>query len=151
RQFHSVIDARYVGQNHEVAVAGDDLARDGLAAFLERFATAHAREYGYAIPGRAVEIVNCRLQARGQVPRPPLNRAASRHEQPPEIGRRRVHFGPHGWLDTPVLARARLAPGAEREGPAIINEMSSTTVVPPGDAFRIDEIGNILIEIRHEA
>jgi N-methylhydantoinase A len=151
RRFHGVIDARYVGQNHEVAVARDDIAGEGLDAFLERFADAHAREYGYAIPGRAVEIVNCRLQARGHVSRPPLNRVEPGGESDPAIGRRRVYFGRQGWIDTPILARERLYPGREREGPAIINEMSSTTVVPPGDAFHIDDIGNIVIEVRHEA
>jgi N-methylhydantoinase A len=151
RRFRTLVDARYVGQNHEIAVPCDDFSPAGLAPFLERFATVHAREYGYAIPGRDVEIVNCRLQAVGAVPRAPLNRLEGGGAAPAPVGRRKVHFGTDGWVDTPLYLRAHLGAATRLDGPVIIDEMSSTTVVPPGDVLRVDAIGNLVIEVNHAA
>jgi N-methylhydantoinase A len=151
RRYRTLVDARYVGQNHEIAVPCEDFSAAGLDTFLERFGDVHAREYGYAIPGRRVEIVNCRLQAIGSVPRAPLNRFEATRPGPARVGRRQVYFGMHGWVDTEVYAREALAAGTRIDGPAIVDEMSSTTVVPPGDTFRIDPIGNLVIEVRHAA
>ena len=69
RRFERVIEARYKGQNHEVQVrlAGDDVR---FGDFVGAFAEAHRREYGYDIPGRAIEVVNCRLKAIGLIERP---------------------------------------------------------------------------------
>ncbi len=151
RRFRAIVDARYVGQNHEIAVPCDEFGPGGLATFLQRFAEVHGREYGYAIPGRDVEIVNCRLKAIGRVPRAPLDRLAASASVSGPLGSRKVHFGPHGWVDTPLYARDRLPASARIDGPAIVDEMSSTTVVPPGDRLRVDAIGNLVIEVRHAA
>ena len=76
RSFRLFVDARYLGQNHEVVVPMQRVAPDNLETFLANFRDAHIQEYGYAIPERRVEIVNCRLQALGQVPRAPLQAPA---------------------------------------------------------------------------
>lgn len=152
RRFRTRVDARYGGQNHEITVETDDFSEAGLAVFLDRFRDVHTREYGYAIPGRTVEIVNCRLQAIGKVPRAPLSRQRAAAAENPCVGRRPVYFGQdHGWVETDILARERLPLDTPMQGPAIIDEMSSTTVVPPGHPFRIDPIGNIVIEVPHVA
>jgi len=151
RRFRALVDARYVGQNHEIAVPCDDFGPAALPTFLERFADVHVREYGYAIPGRDVEIVNCRLQAVGAVPRAPLNRVGSRSTAAAPLGHRKVYFGADGWLDTPIYLRAALAATTRLDGPAIVDEMSSTTVVPPGDRLHVDAIGNLVIEVSHAA
>ena len=67
------------------------------------------------------------------------------------IGRRKVYFGTHGWVDTPIYARDALAATVRLDGPAIVDEMSSTTLVPPGDVLHVDAIGNLVIEVRHAA
>jgi N-methylhydantoinase A len=62
-------------------------------------------------------------------------------------GRRAVHFGPaHGEHDTPVLSRSALN-GKLRAGPLIVEEYEGTTVVPPNCAARLDDAGNIVIEV----
>ena len=66
---------------------------------------------------------------------------------PAPRARRRVHFGAHGWIDTPVYDRAALPAGPVVPGPAIVEEMSSTIVIRPGDRARVDDIGNIVIEV----
>jgi N-methylhydantoinase A len=152
RRYEQCIDARYQGQNFEVVVAVDALAEHGLARFIEGFAQVHRREYGYDIPGRPVEIVNCRLKAIGRVPKAPLT------ERPPggdlahsQVDQRDVYFGrATGWRPTPVYARERMGAGLCIKGPAVIEEMSATAVLGPGQAAHIDRFGNIVVRVRSE-
>lgn len=58
-----------------------------------------------------------------------------------------VYFRSSGWVDTPVHLRERLLAGNEIAGPALIEEHASTTVVQPGDRLRVDELGNLQIDI----
>ncbi|MDP6705092.1 MAG: hydantoinase/oxoprolinase family protein, partial [Alphaproteobacteria bacterium] len=149
RAFNAVIDARYLGQNHEVRVALDDLSADGLAAFQTGFHEAHALAHGHALKGREVEIVNCRLQALGRVTRA-VPEAPPAQSDPPAtaiVAHREIAFtGQAAPLPTPVYDRARLGAGAQIDGPAVIEEMSATTLVLPGQGARIDGAGNILID-----
>jgi N-methylhydantoinase A len=150
RSFRAHIDARYQGQNFEVQVPLADAAP--LASFLQAFAAAHEREYGYAIPGRPVEIVNCRLQAVGAVPQAPLaGMPVGRGAGLARAGARAVYCGRgHGWVDTPVYARSRLGAGDVVEGPAVIEEMSSTIVLMPHQRAQVDALGNVVIDLRGE-
>ncbi len=136
-----VIDARYQGQNHEVQVRG---ATD-LASFLSGFAAAHTREYGYAVADRPVEVVNCRLKAIGHIDRPDPHAALSTGTALPR-GRRAVCFD-DGWHDTPIYDRPALPAHAHLLGPAVIDEMSATSLVPPGWSARVDGFGNLVLTI----
>jgi len=150
RRFERVIDARYKGQNHEVqvridtAAPGQAISLPGLPGFLAGFAAAHRREYGYDVPDRAVEVVNCRLKAVGHIDRP-STRFAGGSGPPRPKGRRAVLFE-QGWSDTPVYGRPGLAVGATLPGPAVIDEMSATTLIPPGWTMRVDPAGNLILE-----
>ena len=53
----------------------------------------------------------------------------------------------HGWVETPVYDRTRLAAHAQLNGPAVIEEMSSTTVLAPGHVARVDALGNLVIRL----
>lgn len=143
RRFERVVDARYKGQNHEVQVRLPD-GPPALEAFLAGFAEAHRREYGYAIADRAVEVVNCRVKAVGLIERP-HPRFTGGSGTPAPKSRRQVHFDDM-WHDTPVYDRAALAVGAGIAGPAVIDEMSATTVVPAGWTVSVDHAGNLLLE-----
>jgi N-methylhydantoinase A len=137
---------RYVGQSWELMVRVPD-GLDSMAALEAQFRQAHERRYGHASDG-AAEIVNFRLAAIGAVPKPlparwtvagPL--AAARREE------RSVHFG--GVAETvPVYERARL-PGREAvRGPALIEEMGATTVIPPGWAATMGPWGELKLARR---
>ena len=147
RSFRLFVDARYLGQNHEVVVPMQSVAPDNLETFLANFRDAHIQEYGYAIPERRVEIVNCRLQALGQVPRAPLQAPAGGTTLAgAKIDQRDVYFGKtHGFVPTAVYERDALPRDAVLEGPTIIEEMSSTTIVLPGQTAEIDSTGNIIV------
>jgi N-methylhydantoinase A len=147
RSFRLAIDAHYEGQNHELRVALDDLDEGGLPLFLERFRQAHEAGYGYDIPGQAVVIVSCRLQAVGQIPKPPAPAYRGGDTVAAAVsGERPVYYGDEGWLPSKVYRRELLPVGAPVSGPAIITEMSSTTVVLKGQHATIDPFGNIIIQ-----
>lgn len=147
-QFQQIIEARYIGQNFEVGVPIAPNEEIDFATFTERFTKAHASEYGYAIPGRVIEVVNCRLKAVGLVPKPYNAYApdADASLENAHIETRKVCFDAQKpRMDTPVYRRLKLPVEVSLEGPAIIEEMSSTTMIPPETRFRVDSAGNIII------
>jgi N-methylhydantoinase A len=153
RRFDLVVDARYKGQNHEVQVRMDThsasvqadgvIGIGGLDSLADHFAETHRREYGYTAD-RPIEIVNCRVKAVGLIDRPSaVYRGGS--GPPAPKARRPVHFET-GWLDTPIHDRIALAIGAHLGGPAVIEEMSATTLVPPDWRLHVTDDGNLLLE-----
>jgi N-methylhydantoinase A len=147
REFRFYIDGRYRGQTHDIRVLLDAGCFDDPRAVVEAFHRGHRAQHGHDNPGHAIEIVNCRVQAVGLV-------AKDRRSIPstaavaPSWGERQVYFGDEaGWLATPIYRRDTLSTGTELAGPAIIEEMSSTTVVLPGQHASVDMSGNILIRI----
>jgi len=150
RRFRLSIDARYQGQSHDIRVFLDRVGESDRAAFIEAFHKAHLTEYGHDIRELAIEIVNCRVQAIGLVAKAVAKAHASQADRAgARIGVRCVYFGDeHGWIATEVYRREALGVGATVEGPAIIDEMSATTVVTPGQRLHVDAAGNLLIE-RH--
>lgn len=148
QRLSAVIDARYQGQNFEIAVPLDGMQLMPLEAFVAAFSAAHVREYGYDAAGRPVEIVNCRVRATGLVPRAPLAKVEGGASVDGAIKeRRKVYFEGSGWVDTPILRRALLPVDTPVYGPAVIEEMSSTTVVLPGQQARADEYGNLVVNL----
>lgn len=146
RTLQRVIEARYKGQNHEVQVRLPAAGPFTLDDFHNGFAEAHRQEYGYDVAGRAVEVVNARLKAVGRVRRPDTRFAGGDGTMPPPREIRSVHFDT-GWVETPIYDRASLGAGQSLSGPAIIDEMSSTTIVEPGQSVRVDKAGNLIVEI----
>jgi N-methylhydantoinase A len=140
---------RYRGQSYEVSVqVGALRGAPDIAALAERFHEAHRRRYGHMAASEAVEIVNFQVTAVGQIPKPkahemPVARSA---QLPVPSETRTVYFGPTDAIDVPVFRRAALSPGANIDGPAIIEEKTSTTVLYHGQCARIDGYLNLEIE-----
>jgi N-methylhydantoinase A len=135
-------DMRYVGQEYTVNVSiGADI---DLAAVDEAFHEAHRVRYGHSTPGAPVEFVNLRLAAFGRVGAGATSFQAPEDGTDPLLGRRRIVFDAVAH-ESDVLLRDRLHPGERRLGPVVIEEESSTTVVPPEYAVEVDEHGNLVI------
>lgn len=149
RRFNRLLDARYRGQNFEVKVDCNGLGPDDLARLDERFHAAHVQEYGYDIRHRAIQFVSARLQAIGDVPKAPQAEVEGGESlEGARTGTRPVyHNALTGWLDTPVYRRGDLPSGVPIPGPAIINEMSATSLILPGQTARTDRWGNLIVEI----
>ncbi len=146
-RFEHWIDARYRGQTHTVRVR---VARPAnVDAFRQAFEATYQERYGHINSQTPVELLGVRVGAEAEVPRPDLE--SIRNHAPAAgsgtVGRRSVYFpAPHGWLDTPVYQREHLSEGQLIEGPAIIEEFSSTTVMQPGDRATVGRLGEIRIE-----
>jgi N-methylhydantoinase A len=138
-------DMRYVGQNYEleVPIVGD-LAAEGLEPLLARFAARHREAYGFELPGELVEITLLRAIAWRDEPPPALVHLPER-AVPPRT--RPVHLGGAGPEPCAVYERTSLAPGATLSGPAIIEELDSTTLVMPGDRLHVHESGVLCIRL----
>jgi len=148
QRLSAVIDARYEGQNFEIPVPLQGMELMLLEDFISDFSAAHVREYGYDAAGRNVEIVNCRVRAVGLVPRAPMARATGGDNLESAIGqRRKVYFDSTGWIDTPIYRRTLLPTGAPVDGPAVVEEMSSTTIILPGQQAHADEYGNLIVNL----
>lgn len=140
----------YRGQTFELLIPIPDGPLDaaGLLDLQEAFGREHELTYGHrAGKEEPVEIVTLQVVGRGvpEEARVPRSIAAtSRADRPASV--REVYFGPeHGWLTTPVLARADLA--VRRAGPIIVEEYDATCVVPPHSTAVLDTFGNIIISL----
>jgi N-methylhydantoinase A len=149
RRFHQVLDARYRGQNFEVKVPCDGLGADDLAALTARFHAAHVQEYGYAIADRGIEFVSARLQAIGEVakaPQPTITGGRSLREA--EVGARAIYVDrARGWRQATIYRREALPVGVAFAGPAIVNEMSATTIILPDQSAMVDAWGNLIVRL----
>lgn len=148
-RFERTVDLRYVGQSFElsVPVPDGDLDAASLEGMGQRFHERHEQRYGHAYPDEPLELVTIRLRSRGLVDPPAL--AADRTEGTVEgalRGTREVVYGGTAH-ETRVYEGGRLSPGAEFDGPAIVEGAESTTVVPPEQRVRVDEYGNLLVEV----
>lgn len=144
-------DMRYVGQEHAVTVHLPQSlfeARD-RAGIKARFDAVHETRYGYSAPGEKAEIVSLRSATIGLMRKPALEPvgAASDDAQAAFSGKRPVYFAATGMVETPTYDRGRLKAGNRIEGPALIEEHASTTVVEPRDVLTVDAFGNLHIEV----
>jgi N-methylhydantoinase A len=144
RRLTRLADLRYRHQGFELTVPWPE--RDlGVAPLVARFHERHRQLYTYALADAPVEIVTLRVAAAGRVRRftlPSLERRAAARTRPP---RRRVHFAGAGWTACPCVDRERLGAGAVVAGPAIVEQLDTTTVVPPGHRATVDGVGNLVI------
>jgi len=140
-------DMRYHRQGYEIPVTIEpDEARVGLEGLEERFNVLHEQLYGFRMPGTACEIVNLRAIGSGAVPKPelPVGEPGGADASAAVAEEHEIVFKGER-LPTKIYDRAKLAPGHRFDGPAIVTEFDSTTVVLPGYAAEVDVNFNILI------
>ena len=140
---------RYRGQSYEVAVELGSLARpQHIEDLVARFHAAHARRYGHMAQAEAVELVNFQVTAIGMTPRPGLQRFARVADaQANPRAKRRAYFSGMDPHEVPVWRREDLVSGLRLEGPAVVEEKTSTIVIYPGQRAEVDEYLNIEISV----
>jgi N-methylhydantoinase A len=148
-------DIRYAGQSMEVRVVapGGDVNAAFLSQLIDGFNAAHRKTFGYDYAGvQKIELVNLCVSAFGLIERPRLPRLAGGAPPLAPKAIRAVYFG-EGFRNTPVFDRASLSPASRIDGPAVIEEFGSTTVVFPGQYVVVDQHGILVIrtEISQEA
>ncbi|MET0630130.1 MAG: hydantoinase/oxoprolinase family protein [Xanthobacteraceae bacterium] len=143
-------DLRYLHQGYHLTVDGPDgeFTDQHKPAVKSAFDDLHRRTYGASAPEEDAELVTLRLLAEIPVPHlrlAPIARGTGRAADA-RIGQRPLYdLGRGQFADAGVYDRTRLRAGDRLEGPAIVEQYDSTSVVLAGQALAVDEVGNLLI------
>jgi len=147
RRFERAVDVRYARQSYELLIPATRRPVDeaALAEIAEAFHARHLSTYGHDNRGEPVGIVSVRLSAIGAIP------ALTIQDVPAPAGcgavksRRRMWFRETGSADATVFDRARMAAGQRVAGPAVIESLESTILVPPGWEAKMNDDGFVLL------
>jgi N-methylhydantoinase A len=145
------VDARYVGQNYELSITvHSDVPEKEIIGFIRKgFEALHRQMYGYVDEGGVIQIITFRAEASATTPKLKFDKVAARSEplESALIGQREVWFAEaNGFVHCPVYDREKLFPGHEIEGPAVIEQMDTTTVVLDGMTAKVDPYLNLILE-----
>lgn len=141
-----LVSMRYAGQWRSLVVPmgnGEDALERAIDAFHEQ----HEREFAFRNDKTPVELYQLQLKAIGKTPKPNFQPADITDGGPGAPATERPVYFDGEWHNTPVYNRTEIAPGASFNGPAIIDQLDSTTVVPPNTRAEIDEWLNIRIHL----
>jgi N-methylhydantoinase A len=142
-RFSRSLAMRYGGQSHEVPVPAADLA---LAVLERHFEEAFQTAFGYLRRGHYIEVVNVQLACRAPGPElPAAPQAAGSGRELRPLATREILF--EKAVMGPVFSRWELSAGHPVDGPALIVQEDTTTVVPPGWRAVVDIMGNLDIEV----
>lgn len=148
--FTKTVDMRYKGQEHTVKVpypqqTWSDKVKQSLS---DTFHELHETTYSYKLMDNEMEIVNIHLTAFGKVRKNKLKKLSQLEmESDYIIEERNVLYEEEGWLTVNVYDRSKLHAGFQIEGPAIIEEATSSTILYSGQTLVVDEFGNLIITL----
>jgi N-methylhydantoinase A len=147
--FQRFLDLRYEGQEFsiKVPVSEEEVAAGDLETIRKRFDSIHDRSFGHAAPDEPLEMVNIRLSARGIRQKLQMPAVARGARPKPRTFRKVCLENAERFEDCPVYARETLAAGANIEGPALIEEYGSTTVLFASDRATLSDTGEIIIQV----
>ncbi len=148
RAFEYSLDLRYVGQDYTVAVEIGYGTPPEEA--ISGFHTLHERVYGFSAPGEKVEVASVRLVAWGVFPKLVAQPTVPSAPGKPRSHRPVMFDGNVSYVDTPIFDRADLAKGQQIEGPAIVEQLDTTTVVPPGWQSTTDHLGVLTLRSKEQ-
>jgi N-methylhydantoinase A len=153
-RFTRELDLRYTGQGYELRTPLEDLfetrlTAESLAGVRTRFDERHAQIHGHAARERPVELVSYRLRVRVAVPKykpvaevpPPSPRGIESAIK----GRRRIHLPEGDSVHAVLYERDQLEIGAVVGGPAVIEQLDATTLIPPGWSGSVDAYRNLIL------
>jgi N-methylhydantoinase A len=150
-KIEAFLDLRYAGQGYELTVPcpvpplkGDDLKR-----MRERFDAQHEQASGHKAETEPVELVSLRLISYGLVPQAKLSpaQATGRKIDEARTGERKIYFGKeHGTLKCQIYTRGLLEAGHRIAGPAVIEQLDTTTVIHPEQEATVDDYRNLIVK-----
>ena len=151
RQFRQVAECRYVGQGFELRADVPDgaLGKQTAGVIIDNFYNVHKQVYGHAFRDQQTEMVTLRVIATVKVETlrlPRLGKGGRTNPPEAEIYRRRTVFDNGEAADTPRYQRGKLLAGDRIDGPALVIQHNSTTIVPPGYLATVLDFGDMRIE-----
>jgi N-methylhydantoinase A len=148
---HRAVEMRYLGQGHEIAVPLPEgaLDEDSVRALRAEYERRYEAQYGLRIAAVPVEFLACSVTVSAEPPPAPRSACAAGAHRRHSPGVRRV-FDPAAGreVDFAVHARTALAPGTSLDGPALVVEPQTTTVVPQGWRCAVSAAGHLVLERR---
>ena len=144
------VDMMYQGQWRSLSVpVGGRI--ESIGAMVAAFHVLHQREYNFSREDTPVTLFRLNLKAIGTVPKAQFAvhepGGGPARDPPAPQSRRPVYFDADQPVDTPVYWRPDLAAGSSMQGPAVIEQLDATTVVPPGVTFKVDRWLNLVIRV----
>ena len=141
------VDMRYLGQWRALSVpVGSPLT--SLDHAVEMFHAEHEREHNYRRDDAPVEIYRLNVRAVGVTPKPEFTRHELNGSRAQPVTTRQVLFDEQDqWLETPIFQRHSLDAGTTLEGPAIVEQLDTTVLIPPGIRAQVDVWLNIRMHI----
>ena len=145
-EIYRSLEMRYFGQNHEleVHIAFEDFNDITISSCWELFHAAHRERFNFDIPGEIIELISVKVTAVAITERPKLPKLNAAKEIPSPIGSRSITFD-DGGHKTNIYDRAQLKSGHTLDGPAVIEEPASVTVIRPEHKVIVDEYGHLLL------
>ena len=145
-EIYRSLEMRYFGQNHEleVAVEFDSFDEQTILDVWQQFHSVHKTRYNFDIPGETIELISIKVTAVSLTPKPNLLEIEKSTGTVISEGTRLVRYD-SGHIETPIYSRELLKAGDSFNGPAIIEEGASVTIIRPEYEVKIDLYGNILI------
>jgi len=140
-------DVRYAGQSMEVRVPAPSGKIDDrfIAGLVEAFHAAHLKTFGYNYAGQQkVELVNFCVSGFGIIDRPSIPKLDVDASVKPRSSSRPVYFN-GAFFETAIYQRALLPAGFQLDGPAVVEEFGSTTVIFPGQRLKVDGHGILIV------
>ena len=152
-EIEASVDLRYAGQGYELTVPSPSppLKPEDLDLLRQRFDSQHEQAHGHKAETEPVELVSLRLVSLGLVPQARLSPAAAsgRKVETARTGERKIFFGQeHGLLDCQIYSRELLEPGHAVSGPAVIEQMDTTTVIHPEQEAFVDSYRNMMVKAK---
>ena len=148
--FHRSADMRYYGQGYEVdvPVPGGQLSKGHVEEIKQSFHQIHAQLYGYNQPQAEMEVVYLRLAAIGLVPKPNFRKRVLTGEDSSHAckGHRMVYMDGK-YVKATLYDRSRLQPSNRIQGPAIVEQFDSTTLIKAAQTAVVDEYLNLIVHI----
>lgn len=142
------LEVRYWGQGYELSISLSPHTID-ITQIEQKFINTHQSIYGYSIPDEPIEIVNARVEVLGLLEKPLLPRLKERKSGSVSdaiIEYRDVYFEDSDEvIQTPIYLREKLCAGDEIQGPAVIEQYDSTTILYPRWMLRVDIYGNLIL------
>ena len=147
------LDLRYTGQGYELTVPSPapPLAAADLDVMRKRFDLQHEQAFGHMAESEPVELVSLRLVSVGLVPQAKMSPATATGKTVAgaRIGTRSVFFGgEHGSIECPLYQRSLLEPGHEIRGPAVVEQLDTTTVIHPEQVATVDSYLNLIVRAK---
>jgi N-methylhydantoinase A len=150
RRFERTVEARYQRQSYELSVPVPQgaVTRAAVAEIANGFHQKHRQTYGHDNRAEPVQIVNLRVAAIGVIPPLTIRQEPAASGTGPNKARRTVWFRATGAVEAAVLDRARMPADSSVEGPAVVESLESTILVPPGWQARMNEDGFVVLSRR---